>query len=366
MSAFSHPLFGIYIHWPYCLSKCPYCDFASTVCQTPDYEALLKGYQRDILIFKEKIKETRPITSLFFGGGTPSLMPISFCDTLIHLIQKNFNLSNDIEISLEANPDAITKEKMTDFQKCGINRLSLGIQALNESDLRFLGRHHTLKRALSCLDEACCVFDNVNMDLIYARPNQTVSDWEKELRQALAFQLNHYSLYQLTIEENTPFGKQHIETVDENTAVDLYRLTEEITKTAGVPGYEISNYARIGFACRHNLTYWRGADYLGLGPAAHGRINNWETINPRKPQDWLTTGPVCTLLTPAERLQERIIMGLRLKQEGFPCNQLDSAGVQKACTNGWGVVSNDLFFPTEEGFLILNQLIILVSPESNT
>ncbi len=364
MSAFVNPLFGIYIHWPYCLSKCPYCDFASSVCQTPDFESLLRGYERDILIFKEKINHYSPITSIFFGGGTPSLMPISFCEKLFQLIQKNFDLSADVEISLEANPDAITKNKMIDFKKLGINRLSIGVQALNEADLRFLGRRHSLARALTCVYEAQNVFENVNMDLIYARPTQTVADWQRELSQALALDLKHYSLYQLTIEENTLFGRQHVSAADENTSVELYRLTEQMMSDAGVPGYEISNYARIGFACRHNLTYWRGADYLGLGPAAQGRIGNWETINPRTPREWLKNGPKCTLLTPTERLQERVIMGLRLKQEGFPCHLLDSTGLQKACAYGWGKVIDDLFYPTEEGFLLLNQLVLLVAPET--
>ncbi len=360
MIPLSQQLFGIYIHWPYCLSKCPYCDFASSVCSQIDEEALLNGYQRDLLIFKEKIKETPIITSIFFGGGTPSLMPMSLCESLLDMILHEFSLVPDIEISLEANPDAITLEKMKNFKSLGINRLSIGVQSLNESDLRFLGRRHTLKRALACIDEAGQVFENVNMDLIYARPNQTLSSWEKELTGALALNLPHYSLYQLTIEENTLFGRQRQSIPDEDTAAALYRLTDSMMQAAHIPGYEVSNYARKGYECRHNLTYWRGYDYIGIGPAAQGRIGLWETINPRLVQDWLTSMPIINLLSPAEREEERVLMGLRLKKEGFPCARLNPEGVQKAISYGWGIVKNDLFYPSQEGILLLNQLVLLV------
>ena len=364
MKAFFRPLCGIYVHWPYCLSKCPYCDFASRVCKNPDYDALLKGYERDILIFKEKMPHPPLITSLYFGGGTPSLMPILFFDSFMTLLQKNFSFAPDIEISLEANPDAVTQEKMRDFKQAGVNRLSIGVQALNESDLRFLGRRHSLARALDCVHEAQNVFDNLNIDLIYARPNQTLSDWEKELKEALSLNLPHYSLYQLTIEENTVFGKKGILSATEETAVALYELTNELMRTHHVPDYEISNYARAGFECRHNLTYWHYADYLGMGPSAQGRIAGFETVNPRTPADWLAKGPSLTKLTPLETAQERVIMGLRLKNSGFPCSQLAQSGIQKACENGWGYVSDNLFYPTKSGFLMLNQLILLVAPDS--
>ncbi len=360
MTPFSHPLFGLYIHWPYCLSKCPYCDFASTVCRQIDEAALLNGYKRDILIFKEKLNENPVVTSIFFGGGTPSLMSLSMCESVLNTIYNEFNVASDVEISLEANPDAIKLEKMKGFKSLGVNRLSIGVQSLNESDLRFLGRRHTLKRALTCIDEATHVFENINMDLIYARPNQTLAAWETELNKALSLKLPHYSLYQLTIEENTPFGRQKQSIPDEDTAVALYRLTESLMNAASISGYEVSNYARSGYECRHNLTYWRGYDYLGIGPAAQGRIHLWETINPRTVSAWLQSPPTCTLLTPAERAEERIIMGLRLKKEGFPCDKLDSEGVQRAISYGWATVKDNLFYPTEEGILLLNQLILLV------
>ncbi len=361
MTPFSQQLFGIYIHWPYCLSKCPYCDFASTVCSQIDEWILFDGYKRDLLFFKEKMNNRPTITSIFFGGGTPSLMSTSLCESLLRLIQDEFFVALDVEISMEANPDAISLDKMKELKSLGVNRLSVGVQALNESDLHFLGRRHTLKRALSCIEEASSVFSSVNMDLIYARPEQTLDAWERELTTALSFSLPHYSLYQLTIEENTPFGRQNQPIPDEETAVALYRLTETVMKTADVPSYEVSNYARSGFECRHNLTYWRGCDYMGIGPAAQGRIDLYETINPRTVSSWLQSNPTCNLLTQAEREEERIIMGLRLKNEGFPCSRLNPTGIEKALSYGWGTVCDNLFYPTAEGILLLNQLVLLVS-----
>ena len=355
-------LFGLYIHWPYCLSKCPYCDFASVVCSQPDYKKLLKGYQRDIDVFKAKTSSNKPLTSIFFGGGTPSLIPKEVFHRLFAIIEKNFVFSSDIEISIEANPDAITYEKMLFFRDMGVNRISIGVQSLNESDLRFLGRRHTLKRALECIEEAQKVFDNINIDLIYARPHQTIADWETELKTALGLGLKHYSLYQLTIEENTPFGRQGIETADEQRAVSLYQQTEEMMQMHGIPSYEISNYAHAGYECRHNLTYWRGCDYMGIGPAAQGRLNLWETINPPWIDEWINTSPLCTQLTAEEKNAERIIMGLRLKNEGLPISIFNPNGVQKAIQNGWATIRQDKFYPTETGFLLLNQLILLVTP----
>lgn len=361
MNPFSQ-LFGLYIHWPYCLSKCPYCDFASVVCNQPDYEQLLATYQRDIVFFREKISADDCLTSIFLGGGTPSLIPLDILENLMHVIKENFSLASDIEISIEANPDAITYEKMIGFRDIGVNRLSIGVQSLNENDLLFLGRRHTLKKALTCIENAQKIFDNINIDLIYARPHQTVSDWEKELTRALNLGLNHYSLYQLTIEENTPFGKNGVKTVDEQTAVELYQVTEDIMKKNGVCSYEISNYAKAGYECRHNLTYWRGCNYMGIGPAAQGRLNYLETINPSRLPDWITNGPKCTQLTPTEKNEERIIMGLRLKKEGIPVHILNPVGVDKAIQNGWATLRQDFFYPTETGFLLLNQLILLVTP----
>ena len=362
MQPFTKPLFGIYIHWPFCLSKCPYCDFYSQTDTTVDYNILMKHYQRDILFFKSKMKNVPTVTSIFFGGGTPSLMPKCFFEDLMLFLRKEFLFSSDIEISLEANPDAVDEQKMVFFKQNGVNRLSVGVQALKDSDLRMLGRRHSVETALNRIKEAKNIFDKVNMDLIYARPNQSVVQWEEELNQALDLNLSHYSLYQLTIEENTPFGKQNIRVPDEDVSIELYLKTNDIMAQRGKPAYEISNYADIENQCRHNLTYWLGGDYLGIGPAAHGRMGLIATQNPRSVKQWLKEEPVCQLLTTDEKQAEQIIMSLRLFNKGFPIEMLDFSGVQKALDWGWGICRDNLFYPTINGHLLLNQLVELVVP----
>ena len=287
---------------------------------------------------------------------------IDFFEDLMKFLRKEFVFSPDIEISLEANPDAVDSQKMLFFRKNGVNRLSIGVQALNDSDLKRLGRRHTLETALSRIIEAKSIFDNVNMDLIYARPNQNVSAWEEELNRALDLNLHHYSLYQLTIEENTPFGRQNISIPDEDAAIELYIKTNEIMAKRGKPAYEISNYADSKHQCKHNLTYWLGGDYLGLGPASHGRIGLLATQNPRSVKKWLKEEPICETLTVAERRAEKIIMGLRLFNKGFPLDLLNLEGVQQAVTWEWGVCEDNLFYPTINGHLLLNQLVELVVP----
>ena len=350
---------SLYIHWPYCLSKCPYCDFASCACPDIDENMLWDGYVRDINQFLSH----RPIATVFFGGGTPSLMSVGFFDKILNLIIKKTILLPNCEITIEANPDAITLDKMRDFKSLGANRLSLGIQALNDSDLRFLGRHHDVRTALQRLKEAQTVFDRINMDLIYARPNQTVSDWTKELKSALSLGLSHYSLYQLTIEPETSFGRQGIQSADEKTAVRLYRQTDEIMCDAGVPAYEISNYARIGQECRHNLVYWQGGDYIGIGPAAHGRIGMKATQNPKNVKDWLAKGPLIEILTPLEKETELLLMGLRLRQAWFPDQKLSASKVAALVRQGLLEQSSQGIRPTLDGALVLNQIILELLPD---
>ncbi len=350
-------LFGLYLHWPYCISKCPYCDFASTVCKKPDEETLLKTYVRDM----DSFSDTRPLTSIFFGGGTPSLMGPAFLEKLLNEIHKRYTLSADIEISLEANPDTVDKNKLKSFRALGVNRLSIGVQALNEKDLKFLGRTHNAKRAVDCLNEAKNIFNNLNMDLIYARPRQSLKNWEKELNQALALDLPHYSLYQLTIEENTVFEKKGQAAASETQARRLYQLTDEIMTAANKPAYEVSNYAQAGFECRHNLTYWLGADYIGIGPAAHGRLGLTATLNPRSVPLWIKTTPETEQLTADERRLEKLLMGLRLRQNWFPTNDLNPKNIQKALQKGWLEQSSHGIRPTLKGTLMLNQLILLLA-----
>lgn len=324
---------------------------------------MLAAYQRDILFFKQKQPDMPPVTSLFFGGGTPSLMPVDFLSDLLRLLKKEFVFDDSVEITMEANPDAIDAKKMIDFNRLGINRLSIGVQALLPNALKQLGRRHTLETAYDCINAAKKVFDKVNADFIYARPNQTIADWQNELNGILDLNLSHYSLYQLTIEENTPFGRQNVSVPDEEEAAEFYIVTNQIMRDAGLAPYEISNYAADENRCLHNLTYWRGADYLGIGPAAHGRLGLMATSNQRAINKWLETPPLCEKLTPYEKLEERIIMGLRLMREGFPADLLNPQGLRQAVLNKWGQIKEGLFYPTESGFLALNRLILMLLPE---
>lgn len=358
MKSTKNPL-SLYIHWPFCLSKCPYCDFASIPCPTPDEDALIKGYRRDLALFAAREETTnRNITTVFFGGGTPSLMSPHLLENLLSEVQRYWSLSPDCEITMEANPDAITRRKMQAFRARGVNRLSLGVQALNPTDLAFLGRRHTVKTALDRLTDATAVFPAVNMDLIYARPHQTPDAWTAELHQALVLNLTHYSLYQLTIESDTPFGRSGVRPAGDDRAATLYRLTDAIMTAAGKPAYEVSNYACPGAECRHNLTYWRGGDYMGIGPAAHGRLGLTATQNPRRWTDWLTCGPACTPLTPAEKKTERLLMGLRLRQEWFPAAGLNPQRVQALVHRGLLDRSPAGIRPTQAGTLVLDSVIL--------
>ncbi len=349
-------LFGVYIHWPYCLSKCPYCDFASCPTARVDESLLWPAYERDILT----IPQGRNITSVFFGGGTPSLMTPAFCERILGALSKRCSMAGDVEMTIEANPDAIDLSKMRDFRSLGINRLSLGVQSLLPEGLRFLGRRHTVQTAIQRIGEAHRVFDHINMDLIYARPHQTEESWQWELEQALDLGLSHYSLYQLTIEPQTAFGRQGVAEADSETAARLYRLTDTLMNEAGLPAYEVSNYAVAGEECRHNLTYWRGADYAGIGPAAHGRLGLYATYQAPTVETWLTTPMQQELLTEKERQTERLMMGLRLRQEGTPKTWAYAPHIPKACALGWLVCQGDRLIPTPAGTLMLNRLTLLL------
>lgn len=349
-------LFGLYVHWPYCIHKCPYCDFASTACKTPDENALLKTYIRDMDFFQDN----RPLTSLFFGGGTPSLMSVSFFEKLMRAIHQRYTFAPNIEITMEVNPDTVDKAKLKEFKNLGINRLSIGVQSLNGKDLKFLERTHTATRAIQCIREAQEIFKNINIDLIYARPHQSLKAWEQELAQALKFNLPHYSLYQLTIEDNTVFGKRGLNAATETQARRLYQLTDDIMNAAHKPAYEVSNYAQKGFECRHNMTYWLGSDYIGIGPAAHGRLGLKATYNTRSVSMWLKNNPQIEILTQQERDLEKLLMGLRLRQHAFASQKLNPKKVQKAIQKGWLIQTKKGIIPTQSGTLMLNQLILLL------
>lgn len=350
--------FSIYIHWPYCLSKCPYCDFASCPTSFIDEKNLWSGYNRDIL----SLPEGRPVHSIFFGGGTPSLMSSDLCFQLLDLIRSRHPIEKNCEITMEANPDAISLSKMQDFLKAGVNRLSIGVQSLREKDLRFLGRRHTKETAIYRVLEAKEIFPEINMDLIYARPNQTPDEWKTELEEALSLGLTHYSLYQLSIEPETPFEKKGIMPANEETATLLYCLTDDIMTKSGIPAYEVSNYAVKGHECQHNLAYWRTNDYAAVGPAAHGRIDMWAIQNPVNVSEWLQKGGSKTKLSKKEKQTERIMMGIRLRQEGCLIDDISQQAMNEAILRHWAYKQKEKLIPTRDGILMLNQLILLLMP----
>ncbi len=331
--------FGIYVHWPFCASKCPYCDFNSHVAETIDHNAWREAYKREISHFADLSKD-RTVTSVFFGGGTPSLMEPATAALVIDEIQRHWRISNDCEITLEANPTSVEIEKFRAFNNAGINRVSIGVQSLIERDLGFLGRKHDAAGARRAIESAAQVFDRYSFDLIYARPQQTVSEWEKELREAIKLAGDHLSLYQLTIEKGTPFYMMHergeFKIPEEEVAGDLYEVTQTLLEEAGMPAYEVSNHARVGQESRHNLTYWRYTDYVGVGPGAHGRLtvngHKQATRGHRAPDIWLSKvaeqghgAHEFESLSARDRFTECLMMGLRL-QEGIPVARLESEG----------------------------------------
>ncbi|MFO7482571.1 radical SAM family heme chaperone HemW, partial [Oceanibaculum nanhaiense] len=285
---------AVYVHWPFCRSKCPYCDFNSHVSASIDHARWRAALLREIDHYADRTLG-RTVSSIFFGGGTPSLMEPATAAAVIEHIGKRWRLDAGVEITLEANPTSVEAALLAGFRSAGVNRVSLGVQALNDADLHFLGREHSAREALDAVAIAARLFDRFSFDLIYARPGQTVEAWEAELRQALSHAAGHISAYQLTIEEGTPFHLRHargeFRIPDEDTGAALYEATQDVLEQAGLPAYEISNHARPGEESRHNLAYWRYADYAGIGPGAHGRLTLAQgkiaTRQHRAPQIWL-------------------------------------------------------------------------------
>jgi putative oxygen-independent coproporphyrinogen III oxidase len=321
---------SIYIHYPFCKSKCPYCDFNSHVKKEVGDDDFALAYESELDYFAAQVKN-RKIKSIFFGGGTPSLMPTNLVERILKKISDLWIMDENTEITLEANPTSFESGKFKDFKKAGINRLSMGIQALNDVDLKFLGREHSASEAIKAIKNASDIFDNYSFDLIYARPKQNLKDWETELKRAIELSPNHLSLYQLTIEKGTQFyssfKKGEFEMPDENLSADFYDLTNEITSKAGLELYEISNYATKGSECEHNLVYWKSEDYLGIGAGAHGRFfqdgskNKMKTMNFYDPLKWqnkvLENGNAIQEIAQIDKdelLEEIIMMGLRLKE----------------------------------------------------
>jgi putative oxygen-independent coproporphyrinogen III oxidase len=319
---------ALYVHWPFCLAKCPYCDFNSHVRDRIDQTRFATALRRELATEAERLGPRR-LTSVFFGGGTPSLMDPSTVAALLDDATRYFDPVDDLEITLEANPTSIEAGRLADFRAAGVNRVSIGIQSLDESDLRMLGRQHSANEAIAALALARRLFPRVSFDLIYARPGQDLPRWRAELRAALAIAADHLSLYQLTIEPATQFEVLHrqgkIVLPDDDTAAALYDATEEECARAGLLAYEISNYARPGQESRHNLAYWRYLDYAGIGPGAHGRVTVGGSLHAtrrhRAPEPWAERveqrGQGLTAdepVAPGERAREALLMGLRLSE----------------------------------------------------
>lgn len=315
---------AVYVHWPFCVSKCPYCDFNSHVRAEIDNDAW-RAALLDDLAHEAELIGGRPLSSIFFGGGTPSLMPPQIVSSIIDAAASHWQPTPDMEITLEANPSSVEAARFADLASAGVNRVSLGVQALDDQALHFLGRAHDVGEALAALDVAQSVFGRVNLDLIYARPDQSEADWEAELKRALTFGTDHMSLYQLTIEPGTRFAtlvaQGKLTPADPDHAATLYEQTQAMTAAAGLPAYEISNHARPGQESRHNLTYWRYGTYAGVGPGAHGRRAGMATLRHKKPENWM--GAVRRnghglqsedMLTPEDRGREALLMGLRLAE----------------------------------------------------
>jgi putative oxygen-independent coproporphyrinogen III oxidase len=321
--------FGVYVHWPFCLSKCPYCDFNSHVRHTAiDEERFARAFGREIEATAARVPG-REVSSIFLGGGTPSLMRPETVGAILDAIGKHWRVADDAEVTLEANPTSVEATRFAGYRTAGVNRVSLGVQALDDASLKELGRLHTAREALDAVKIARRAFERYSFDLIYARPDQTPAMWADELKLAITEAAEHLSLYQLTIEEGTPFFALHaagkLKTPDEATARALYDVTQEVCAAHGLPAYEISNHARQGAECRHNLVYWRGEEYAGIGPGAHGRLDiggvRHAIATEKRPESWLmrveakgdgvvTDDP----LNSEERADEFLLMGLRLAE----------------------------------------------------
>jgi oxygen-independent coproporphyrinogen-3 oxidase len=372
--------FGVYVHWPFCRAKCPYCDFNSHVRHGGVDEArFLTAYLAELARFAA-LAPARTVTSVFFGGGTPSLMRPQTVAAILAAITGHWIIANDVEITLEANPTSVEAENFAGYGSAGVNRLSLGVQALDDRSLKALGRQHSTEEALAALALAKRYFDRVSFDLIYAREGQTAIAWEAELRHALDHAADHLSLYQLTIEDGTPFAALHaagsLRVPEGELASELYGLTQELCEVAGLPAYEVSNHARPGAESRHNLLYWRGHDYAGVGPGAHGRI----TIDGAKralsaiksPEAWLAEVEAAghglaseESLSAADSAEEYLLMGLRLS-EGIDLarlaaiggSALDEARIGALESEGLLARWNTRLAATPKGRLVLNRLIL--------
>ncbi len=372
---------SLYIHWPFCESKCPYCDFNSHVSEKIEFERWLKGYLKELDFYKNKLGKLK-IDSIFFGGGTPSLMKPEMIQKILEKVKSEFEVDADIEITLEANPSSFEVEKFKAFKDAGINRVSIGVQSFDEAALKFLGRVHDSKQAINAIEQAGKIFGNFSFDLIYALPGQNLDSWKKELDFALQFRSPHISLYQLTIEKGTPFyadfhaGKFKLP--EEELQTELYLTTVEKCKKNGLERYEVSNFAKPGFESKHNLNYWLQNDYIGIGPGAHGRIhegkNKIATMDIHHPQNWLEAveqkgegTQSKEVLGKKEILEELVFMGLRIR-EGIKLSKFtvlgsqfselfDKSLIQKLCDEGLMEVDNQRVRLTDRGMLMHTNIV---------
>jgi oxygen-independent coproporphyrinogen-3 oxidase len=387
---FEEANFAVYVHWPFCLAKCPYCDFNSHVREAIDQDRWHRAYLTEIRASADRTAHLGAASSVFFGGGTPSLMDPDLVAGILAAITEVIGIAPGAEITMEANPTSAEAANFKAYRAAGVNRLSLGVQALDDAALKFLGREHSVAAALDALAIAQATFDRVSFDLIYGRPGQTVGAWTDELSRALAFGTGHLSLYQLTIEPGTkfaetyavPLGRQKKEgglsLLDDDTAADLFEVTQAVCEDAGLPGYEISNHAKPGQECTHNMVYWRSGDWLGIGPGAHGRLTSGAdriaTTQHRSPESWLkavetngTGGMSAQPLDPAARLEESVLMAMRLAEGILETRFTHQTG--RSFENAFGRVLPDLIGDgfvektddavrtTPKGRLVLNQIV---------
>ncbi|WP_323763799.1 radical SAM family heme chaperone HemW [Marinovum sp.] len=369
--------FGLYVHWPFCEAKCPYCDFNSHVTRRIDHAAWRDAYLSEI----DRVAAETPgrvLRSAYFGGGTPSLMDVQTVEAILDRVAQRWTLANDVEITLEANPSSVEAGRFRGYRAAGVNRVSLGVQALNDTDLRRLGRLHDVAQAEAAIAIAQETFERMSFDLIYARQDQSLADWESELRRALAMGVDHLSLYQLTIEDGTAFGDRFKAgklrgLPQEELSADMYALTQEICEAEGLPAYEVSNHARADSRSRHNLIYWTGGDYAGIGPGAHGRLTlggtRIATEARRNPGAWLQAvaqgdAEVRSALGPQDIALEYIMMGLRTEEpldlarlKRWTGAEIAPARLSHLRDLGMIVVRDEMISVTPQGRPILNAVI---------
>ncbi len=358
--------FGVYVHWPFCLAKCPYCDFNSHVRHAPiDQERYVEAFRRDIE-HRAALTPGRYVRSIFFGGGTPSLMKPATVGAILDAIAKAWNVEPGVEVTLEANPTSVEAERFRGYRVAGVNRLSIGVQALNDPDLKALGRQHTVDEALAAVKIAASTFPRYSFDLIYARPGQTPAQWQAELTRAIGFAVEHLSLYQLTIEPGTMFEKLHaagkLKIPDADLGRALWDITQETCEAHGLPAYEVSNHARPGAESRHNLIYWRYGEYAGVGPGAHGRMRALDgrraQVTEASPEGWLERvehwghGLIEDApLTPEEQGDEFLLMGLRLREGIDPARFVMHAGHALDAGRIRSLIADGMIERTAEGRL---------------